>query len=504
MNPTSGQKFKTVDPIPAQQENTMVYYRVVAVDNTGQTTTSNLYSYGVLPDNPSGLAINTVDSRYFINFDETVANVNNSKYQGLGLKSTPAAGQLDSDAFKVYPTGNPQNVTFGGDYTSSSAFPRYRKGQSAGNVTDQGFYAFTVASNNNAFGVQPGGSVFSDGKIILRIQNISGVAINSLAVAYKLFAFNDQARSTEIDFSYGTTEQNLVQLSNLNYSTPTTADSNPTWKGNYFKTDIENISIPANGVYYLVWSFKDKSSTATGARDEFALDDIEIIANPSTLTNQLSGVINDVKMDGDVTLAGPTKLSGNLSIISGGLNTNNNLTFGSSAEQTGTVGNLSNGTITGQVTVERFFSARRAFRFISSSVNSSESILENWQEGAETNTANPVPGYGTHITGSVSGANGFDATPSGNPSLFTYDNENQSWSSIPNTDNTFVSAGEAFRLMVRGDRSVDVTDNETTPTTTKIRTRGTLVSGNKVLSGLGTDAGDYNFIGNPYQAVVDF
>src|SRR5690606_29972019 len=132
-------------------------------------------------------------------------------------------------------------------------------------------------------------------------------------------------------------------------------------------------------------------------------------------------------------------------------------------------------------TAERFIPARRAFRLLSSPVTTTSSINANWQEGVnnpDTSTNNnPNPGYGTHITGSTTGANGFDATPSGNPSLFYLDVDNQSWEPFANTDNTTIQAGVPHRLMVRGGRDINVTSNSAAPSDTRLRTTGSLHTG---------------------------
>ncbi|MCR9183599.1 MAG: T9SS type A sorting domain-containing protein, partial [Flavobacteriaceae bacterium] len=162
-----------------------------------------------------------------------------------------------------------------------------------------------------------------------------------------------------------------------------------------------------------------------------------------------------------------------------------------------------NETISGQVTMERYIPARRSFRFLSSAVSTPGTIQSNWQEGAVNATSNPNPGYGTHITGSVSGLNGFDATPTGNPSLFKLNNAAQSWESVSNTDINTIVSGTPYRLMVRGDRSIDVTSNSAPPTNTVLRTTGTLHTGSFTTSDFSSTAGAFNFFGNPYPSVVD-
>ncbi|EMY80750.1 peptidase M14 carboxypeptidase A [Psychroflexus gondwanensis ACAM 44] len=207
-------------------------------------------------------------------------------------------------------------------------------------------------------------------------------------------------------------------------------------------------------------------------------------------------------------------LFGVLYVDQGTLNTNGNLSlrcnFGTPPKtaQIGPVG----GAIVGDVTVEQCYPARRAFRFLSSSVTTSTSIKENWQEGASSYTDNPNPGYGTHITGVSPGSanaiegqdgnNGFDYSPSGNASMFTFDNATPSWDRVTNT-NGVLTAGEAYRLFLRGDRSIDITLNESPPTATRLSATGVLAIGAQTETNLSNTANAFNFIGNPYQAQVN-
>ncbi|HIB36851.1 T9SS type A sorting domain-containing protein [Mesonia sp.] len=198
--------------------------------------------------------------------------------------------------------------------------------------------------------------------------------------------------------------------------------------------------------------------------------------------------------------------------ISGDITNNGELTFVSISElQTGVLGELNpTSTVTGDVTVERYIPSRRAFRFLTSAVTTSTSINNNWQEGVNntgtnfpSDNQNPNPGYGIHITGDENGTNGFDATPSGNPSLFSFDNVTQTWGAITNTNVNQLNAGDPYRVLVRGDRSTNVTDNEASSSETIIRSTGTLATGTVTLSNMSNTAGEFNFFGNPYQATVD-
>ena len=125
---------------------------------------------------------------------------------------------------------------------------------------------------------------------------------------------------------------------------------------------------------------------------------------------------------------------------------------------------------------------------------------------------NPRLGHGTHITGVSPGSanasvdqdgnNGFDYNPSGNASMFTFDNSTLSWNRVTNA-NGVLTAGQAYRLFLRGDRSIDITINGSPPTATRLSATGVLAAGTQTETNLSNTANAFNFIGNPYQAQVD-
>jgi len=167
------------------------------------------------------------------------------------------------------------------------------------------------------------------------------------------------------------------------------------------------------------------------------------------------------------------------------------LAFESDASGSAYIGE-SSGAFVGDATIERFIPARRAFRLISSPVTTDDYISNNWQ-------------LATHITGSSSGANGFDQTNTGNASMYGYNNVNQAWFRIPNTDATNLESGVPYRLFVRGDRTIDLTDNFATPSPTTLMATGELTAENNEPApvALNATAGGFSFVGNPFQAQVN-
>jgi len=199
-----------------------------------------------------------------------------------------------------------------------------------------------------------------------------------------------------------------------------------------------------------------------------------------------------------VSLSGNVDVTNTLTLSAGTLNSNGLLTLKSNSSGTAIVNEVTSGNITGNVIVERYIPARRGFRLLSSPVTTSGTIYANWQENG-SNSA----GLGTHITGSTTGSNGFDATQTGNFSLYSHNNSTGTWAAVSNTNTNTLTAGTPYRLMIRGDRTVSLATNTPTPTNTTLRATGTLVTGSQTVNNLSQTANGFSFIGNPYQAPVN-
>ena len=180
------------------------------------------------------------------------------------------------------------------------------------------------------------------------------------------------------------------------------------------------------------------------------------------------------------------------------INFNDSFRFtNSSSDQVAQIAEAGMASLNGKVIIENYIPASRAFRFMSSTVTTDDGIRTNWQNGGTT-----ISGVGTHITGSQTGANGLDQTISGNSSMFYWDEQTQNWSAESNTLNSELIAGKPIRMFVRGDRTVDLSNNNAAPTSTTLISRGTMLNGD-VTNSFNTISGDFIMIANPYQAIVD-
>ncbi|NTS42362.1 CHRD domain-containing protein [Flavisolibacter sp. BT320] len=134
-----------------------------------------------------------------------------------------------------------------------------------------------------------------------------------------------------------------------------------------------------------------------------------------------------------------------------------------------------------------------------------QTIKQAWQENAANSTANPAPGFGTHITGGPiygSAANGFDVNLNGisETSLKYYDNPAVNWLPVPNTNSTLVG-NTPFMLFIRGNRGINLNGPAIPANVTVLRANGNLISGDRVFN---VAPNGFTAIPNPYQSPINF
>ncbi len=279
--------------------------------------------------------------------------------------------------------------------------------------------------------------------------------------------------------------------------------------------------LTAGDTYYIQVDRFDFFGTLSGGTFGIEVRDLSYVYNGTTWSPQVPGgnatdVNNLIVESGTVPIA--TATTANEVIVEAGavLDLNADLTadvtFHSDISGTAQLADATGNSITGDVTVERFIPVQtestRAFRFLTSAVDSTDPIFDNWQE-----SGNSPAGFGTHISGNNDGTNGIDQTATGNPSMYTFDNtftgnQSNAWEAVTDTKASNLVAGEAYRMFIRGDRNYNLNaipgDSDYGPNTdVTLRATGDLVIGNytHTLSDVG---GYYSLVGNPYQAVVDF
>jgi len=262
---------------------------------------------------PVGLQISAINTRYAINFDTTVEGVNSGAYSGGGFSATPEDGELNSNAFVAGPSTTGA-VTFGGETVEDD--PSFGNGTSEGGVTDGGLYAFEVAENNYALGIQPTGE-YASGSTTLRFQNQTGVAITTLSIGYKVYVYNDEPGSNSYNFSYSANNSTYIAAPAINLTTTAADDAAPGWKAYYKVITLAGLNVASNGYYYIRWSGAPVSGSAY---DEIALDDVVIVANPDTNYAGFSGTAETFVLAGNASLTGNTTVNENITFTNGNVN----------------------------------------------------------------------------------------------------------------------------------------------------------------------------------------
>ena len=221
----------------------------------------------------------------------------------------------------------------------------------------------------------------------------------------------------------------------------------------------------------------------------------------------LNGVSATLGTPLDITGGTVTNSEGTVSVTGTSMLTSNgNLTIKSNANGTARVaqGLTTGGYIIGDVTVERFLSAKRAWRFLAAPTVG-QTIKQSWQENQAAGV-NPGTGFGTIITSNIGGwaAAGFDfSSPSA--SLLTYNAPTNTWlgATATNVAISAIAGNTSYMIFSRGDRSVlPSMGTAATPTTVLVRTKGSLFQGN--LPAVTVAAGKFAAIGNNYAAAIDF
>lgn len=171
---------------------------------------------------------------------------------------------------------------------------------------------------------------------------------------------------------------------------------------------------------------------------------------------------------------------------------NGSIVFKSNATSTGRFDSYTGATIAGSgtVTMERYIDGKRAYRLLAPGVTTAGTIANNWQQQV-------------FITGSTIGADGFDATTTGNPSMYTY--ENSGWAPITNTNILTLDATKGYRMLIRGDRTPSILtspSNGTMNTPVTLSATGTMVTGEVTFNTLPNQ--NYTLVANPYISPIDW
>ncbi|MEO1432458.1 MAG: ExeM/NucH family extracellular endonuclease, partial [Cyanobacteria bacterium J06633_8] len=210
-----------------------------------------------------------------------------------GFAPSPTVGQLDSDTYSI--TGLSDGTLAFAETGTSGDFNR---GTSTGGVSTGGIYAFDKGAGDVFLGVQPGGSDFTSGEIIVKVTNTTGSAVTDLNVSYDVVSLNNADRGNSLNFSYSEDNTTYNPVAALDFITAAAADTSPAFVTTAKSTTITGLNIANNGDFYLKFAGNDVSGS--GSRDEYGIDNIQVETTTSTpgVTITESGGSTDIAEGG--------------------------------------------------------------------------------------------------------------------------------------------------------------------------------------------------------------
>lgn len=185
---------------------------------------------------------------------------------------------------------------------------------------------------------------------------------------------------------------------------------------------------------------------------------------------------------GVMAIRDPLEVYNGIKINQGMLNSGGNVTIKSSATASASIRQIENGSISGGVTVERYMSPKRDYRYLATP--QSNVTVADWQEY--------IP-----ITGNFDGASTGPGIISSNASMFYY--AEPSYIAYPltaSTNQSLIEVGRGYAVFIR--EGV----NPTTLTTAGTPNQGNVSFTSLLTGGTGTPADGWNLLGNPYASDI--
>ena len=156
-------------------------------------------------------------------------------------------------------------------------------------VTTGGLYSFNTSNGGYAWGIQPTGTDFSPGEMLFFVTNNTGQTVNTIEVSFDLLVYNDQDRSSSIDFAFSTdgatTYTDLVAFSSAEAADTSASIASHSYSfttaaGNAISTSLSD----GNSAYF---RFSIDDLGGSGSRDEFAVDNVMVTFIPEPSSSAL-------------------------------------------------------------------------------------------------------------------------------------------------------------------------------------------------------------------------
>lgn len=441
------------------------------------------------------LEIDQLNQQFTIDFDATVNGVNNGAYQGTGFSSSPASGQLNSNAWSFENLGTPASMNFGGNATTGDA----ARGVVTGGVDSAGFYAFNtnngVGAADYAMGWQANGSTFSNGKLTLKLANTSDSTIETLRLAYVFKEFNDSDTSSNIRVAYSKDNTSYTDIPELADSTANISDMTPQWQSRNRSVVLSNLNWTVFEDLYIQWEIEVDDTVS----DEMAIDSLSFYAydvdylwdgsawSPSD-PSDAAGTPSDVTHTGLVLSGGVAPLVGDVVI--------NTLTLapGARIDQAGHVITL------GPVSTSTFMADATGYSQVNGEVigNVAYQMYYTSDSARYFNVGIPVDATFNDVTGMPLNITGNGATTNVWYYNSSVDNDSDGEGDFTPASGMSTAADGVGWQIYAGDGTYFGSAPFTMTTT------GALLHGNINLFASGATDSNFNILPNPYPSTIDW
>ena len=202
--------------------------------------------------------------------------------------SSPTAGQLNSDNWRVAGLSTDETMAFG-DIQTGTDFTGGSSIEDWGGTTTGGVQHIDDGTGNVVFGIQPSSVDFTAGAIEFRVQNNASSAITLTSIAYDVYSYNDKTRSSYFNGYYSTVGGYVYNdASTLNNYTLVSSYTSPGADDDTLTTinvsESVSIQVDPGDFVYILWE-GDNAGSGSGY-DEFAIDNVslgaQVIPEPST------------------------------------------------------------------------------------------------------------------------------------------------------------------------------------------------------------------------------
>ena len=146
----------------------------------------------------------------------------------------------------------------------------------AGGTSEGACRPWNLGNGDLALGYQPTSDEFTPGFFVVSVSNATGRAVKRISISYEVVCFNNENRSSSLDFEYSLDGLRFIRVRELRYVSPEAEDPDVSWETSMRSIGLELSDSLANGAcIWLRWYGDDMGGG--GSRDEYGINNLSVI-----------------------------------------------------------------------------------------------------------------------------------------------------------------------------------------------------------------------------------